>query len=71
MTKPEIRALIQKGDLAKIERAIMNGYGERFLGETAMSTRVRDLLESIPEHLVNINFHWSVFAIAVFGLNYC
>lgn len=52
MTKTELKAMIQKGDVAKLEKAIMHGYGERLLGETAVSTRVRDLLESIPDHLV-------------------
>uniref|UniRef100_T1IVP2 Uncharacterized protein n=1 Tax=Strigamia maritima TaxID=126957 RepID=T1IVP2_STRMM len=57
-SKIEVRMLIQKADLNKLEAIVLNGYGDRLLGESSVNSRVKEFLDQVPEFMIKVaNLH--------------
>lgn len=54
-TQSSIRSLIKQGNLNALEEIVIQGYGDRLIGEVSGIPLIEDFLERIPDLLVSKN----------------
>lgn len=55
-----IRSLIKQGNLTALEEIVIQGYGDRLIGEVSGIPLIEDFLERIPDLLVSNNKNVSI-----------
>ncbi|GIY37785.1 tankyrase-1 [Caerostris extrusa] len=53
-TRMQIREMISSGNLEALEELVLQGHGDRLLGETATSPLVRDFIHMVPIYMERI-----------------
>ncbi|XP_074595598.1 uncharacterized protein LOC141850780 [Brevipalpus obovatus] len=55
MHRSNIRELIRQGNIATLEEIVIQGYGDRLIGETATTPMVQEFLRRVPDLIEQIN----------------
>lgn len=54
MHRSNIKELIKHGNLSTLEEVVLQGFGDRLLGETSTAPLVQDFLNKLPDYIVCI-----------------
>lgn len=54
MHRSNIRELIRQGNIATLEEIVIQGYGDRLIGETATTPMVQEFLRRVPDLIVSL-----------------
>jgi len=62
-----MKELIKQGNLSTLEEVVLQGFGDRLLGQTSTSPLVQDFLDKLPDYIVCIQliFHLCIPLIRV------
>lgn len=52
MNRRNIKELIKQGNLSQLEQVVIQGYGDRLIGESSLSPIVQEFLDRIPQLIV-------------------
>lgn len=55
-TRTQIREMINSGSVEALEELVLQGHGDRLLGETSGNPIVRDFIRMVPVYMVGIFF---------------
>lgn len=64
MNRRNIKELIKQGNLSQLEQVVIQGYGDRLIGESSLSPIVQEFLDRIPQLIVRkekLFFHSFLF----------
>ncbi|XP_076319726.1 uncharacterized protein LOC143230311 isoform X2 [Tachypleus tridentatus] len=53
--KVQIRELIEQGSMENLEELLLQGHGDRLLGETSSNDRIQEFLRMVPIYMEHIN----------------
>lgn len=56
VTKSQIRELIAEGNIDALEDLVLQGQGDRLLGETSSNPKIQSFLNIVPMYMVSITF---------------
>jgi hypothetical protein len=54
MHRNNIKDLIKQGNLSTLEEVVLQGFGDRLLGETSTAPLVQDFIDKLPDYIVCI-----------------
>lgn len=60
-TRTQIREMINSGSVEALEELVLQGHGDRLLGETSGNPIVRDFIRMVPVYMVRIVFHLLIY----------
>ena len=52
MNRRNIKELIKQGNLSQLEQVVIQGYGDRLIGESSLSPIVQEFFDRIPQLIV-------------------
>lgn len=52
MHRSNIKELIKQGNLSTLEEVVLQGYGDRLVGETSPAPLVQEFLDTVPAYIV-------------------
>jgi hypothetical protein len=52
MHRNNIKDLIKQGNLSTLEEVVLQGFGDRLLGETSTAPLVQDFIDKLPDYIV-------------------
>ena len=52
MSTSVLRGMIRQSDLDGLEQVILDGHGQKLIGETASDNQIRALIRSVPAYMV-------------------
>ena len=52
-----IRNLIRQADLDALEQVVLDGHGQKLIGENASDSKIRTFIKAVPSYMVN----WQLF----------
>jgi hypothetical protein len=61
MHRSNIKDLIKQGNLSTLEEVVLQGFGDRLLGETSTAPLVQDFIDKLPDYIVCISFIFYLF----------
>ena len=53
MHRSNIRELIKQGNISTLEEIVIQGYGDRLIGETSSAPLVQEFLKNVPSLIVS------------------
>lgn len=53
MSRINVKELIKQGNLTELEELVLQGNGDRLLGESSSAPLVQEFLDNLPNYLVN------------------
>ena len=53
MHRSNIKELIRQGNLSTLEEVVLQGFGDRLVGETSSSPLVQEFLDKLPDFIVS------------------
>lgn len=60
-TRTQIREMINSGSVEALEELVLQGHGDRLLGETSGNPIVRDFIRMVPVYMVGIFFYLFIY----------
>ena len=52
----DVRSMIRQSDIEGLEQVILDGHGQKLLGENAADNKIRAFIKAVPSYLVNSIF---------------
>ena len=50
----ELRNMIRQSDIEGLEQVILDGHGQKLLGENAADNKIRAFIKAVPTYLVRL-----------------
>ena len=55
MSTAVLRNLIRHSDLDGLEEVVLDGHGQKLIGENASDSKIRTFIKAVPSYMVNRN----------------
>ena len=52
----DVRSMIRQSDIEGLEQVILDGHGQKLLGENAADNKIRAFIKAVPSYLVSSIF---------------
>ena len=58
MSTATLRNMIRQSDLDGLEQVVLDGHGQKLIGENASDSKIRTFIKAVPSYMVKRNHKW-------------